>query len=92
MTSNLPRPGRPSDDGDVSDARPREPNLFLAGQQRALLDSLSEKSAQLAQMYLGAVVAIRNTANPERFAQAAHSLREMIQKVPDYYTTNLKDR
>lgn len=90
MSTDLPTPNGHADVGEGSDARPREPALVLTGPQKALFDSLSEKSPELARMYLGAVVAVRNAANPERFAQAAHSMRELMQKVPEYYEVQTK--
>lgn len=44
---------------------------------------LSEASPELADYYLGAHKNLENTSNPERFPSAAHSLREIIEKLPD---------
>lgn len=57
---------------------PLEPQFHLAGQQLALYRTLASRSPQLAARYLGARIALANSTNPERLAQAAHSIRELI--------------
>lgn len=44
---------------------------------------LNEASPELAGYYLGAHKTLEDTSNPERFPSAAHSLRELIEKLPD---------
>ena len=60
--------------------------LRLDYQQQAVLDLLKEnvKTSQypLHDWYLGALYALDNEHNPDRIAQAAHSLRELIEKLP----------
>ena len=34
-------------------------------------------------MYLGAYFALKDSLNPERFALAAHDIRELMEKVPE---------
>jgi len=58
------------------------PGLRLTGQQRALVEALEQLEARLRDMYLGSLVALRQLDNTERFVQAAHTLREMINLVP----------
>lgn len=43
---------------------------------------LSEASSELAGYYLGAHKTLEDASNPERFPSAAHSLRELIEKLP----------
>src|SRR4051794_24588394 len=57
--------------------------LQMSGQQRGLYDALGEIHQNLADMYLGALTTISSN-NPDRLAQAAHSLRELIEKLPMY--------
>lgn len=57
---------------------PLEPQFQLAGQQLALYRTLASKSSQLAARYLGARIALTASTNPEHLAQAAHSIRELI--------------
>jgi hypothetical protein len=45
---------------------------------------LAEKDDRLAQMYLGALHVLEQKANPESLVQAAHSIRELMEKTPRY--------
>lgn len=64
--------------------------LILSESQLLLYKALIERNAELANMYLGAVCALSQPRNPERFAQAAHSLRELIDKIPRYIEVDMK--
>jgi hypothetical protein len=57
--------------------------LQLSGQQRALLEAFREIDRRLAEMYLGALAVLQQPSNGERFAQSAHTLRELINSLPD---------
>lgn len=66
-----------------SGSDPRPPQL----EQRQLevwriLRAKSSEKFPLADWYFGAIAALRNTFNPDRLAQAAHSLRELLEKIP----------
>lgn len=63
--------------------RPRP--IELTGAQKALVEALSEKDRRLADMYIGALMALRLPSNPESLAQACHSLRELMEKIPRWY-------
>ena len=59
----------------------------LSGHQRVLLVALEDwdrrresKGYSLASMYLGGLVALNDAGNPDRFAQCAHSMRELTEK------------
>ena len=56
----------------------------LSGQQRALYKALSEKEQSLADMYLGSLMTLQQTGNPDLLALAAHGLRELMEKLPRY--------
>ena len=59
--------------------------LVLTLKQREVLDTLKDKETKeyrLSQWYHGALYALNNQHNPDRIAQAAHSLRELIEKLP----------
>jgi hypothetical protein len=56
----------------------------LSGQQLALYRALAEKSERLASMYYGALLVLGSAANPDRFALAAHGLRELMEKLPSH--------
>jgi len=57
--------------------------LGLSGERLTLYQALSRRSERIARMYLGAQVALRDSANPEHFVLAAHCVRELIEKVPE---------
>ncbi len=59
--------------------------LVLTDQQRDVLEALQNKQTDkypLSDWYLGALCALDNHYNPDRIAQAAHSLRELLEKLP----------
>jgi hypothetical protein len=53
----------------------------LVGQQLAFYRALAEQDERIAGWYLGARITLLNIKNPERLQQAAHSLRELIDKL-----------
>lgn len=75
-----------SETGDVggSPLAPTQPELVLSGQQQALLAALRERDQQAEVMYAGALYVLRQTANPDRIALAAHALRELMEKLPEH--------
>ena len=59
--------------------------LVLTDRQRDVLEALQSKQTDkypLSDWYLGALYALDNHYNPDRIAQAAHSLRELLEKLP----------
>ena len=53
-------------------------------QQRAVAELLEQKQTKqypLSEWYLGALRVLNNSSNPDRVAQAAHSLRELLEKL-----------
>ena len=58
--------------------------IDLLGEQRALHLALGEQHGDLARMYLGTLMALRQLDNPERLPQAAYSIRELMNRLPDY--------
>lgn len=48
--------------------------------ETTLQKCLEERSQRLARMYAGALKAVRDVNNPDRFALAAHDLRELMEK------------
>jgi hypothetical protein len=59
-------------------------SLELSGQQLALYGTLAKRDASLARMYHGALFVLKQSENPDRFALAAHGLRELMEKLPRY--------
>jgi len=72
----------------VSEEQPKP--LKLSGQQQALYEALFEKDQRLAIMYLGALIALDHTGNPDRLALAAHDLRELMDNVPKFVDVQIK--
>jgi hypothetical protein len=68
---------------DVELAPPGGHEGGLTGQQRSVVEELTRLDGELARMYLGATQALHQDGNPERFAQAAHSLRELLDWMGD---------
>ena len=62
----------------------RMPAILLSGQQQALLRALDKRSSRLASIYRGGLAVLGDTSNPDRFAQSAHSLRELMEKLPEF--------
>jgi hypothetical protein len=53
----------------------------LSGQQLGFFQALAEQDSRIARWYLGARITLLNRKNPERLQQAAHSLRELMDKL-----------
>lgn len=55
----------------------------LSGAQRALLRALDDRDVALSAMYRGGIAVLEDSSNPDRFAQCAHSIRELMEKLPE---------
>lgn len=62
----------------------------MSAQQLALHEALGERAEELARMYIGALVVLANPNNPDRLPQAAHSLRELMEKIPRYIAVEIR--
>ena len=56
--------------------------LWLRDDEQLVLDELRKVDGKLAAMYFGALVALQDDRNPDRFAQAACSLRDVMDRLP----------
>lgn len=56
----------------------------LTGQQQTLLTALIEKDPHLGAIYLGGLHVLHQEGNPDREALAAHALRELMEKLPQF--------
>lgn len=63
---------------------PTQPGPTLTALQQALARALRDQDPGLEVMYVGALHVLNDTHNPDRFALAAHNLRELMEKLPDY--------
>lgn len=58
--------------------------------QLKLHSDLNRLSSNLGSMYYGALLALEQIHNPERFVLAAHCLRELMEKIPQYINVEMK--
>ena len=55
----------------------------FSGQQQALIRALDARNAMLGAIYRGGIMVLRDSSNPDRFPQCAHSMRELMEKLPE---------
>lgn len=58
--------------------------LSLSGSENQLHRALSDKDPRIGKMYLGSLMALADESNPDRLPLAAHDLRELMEKMPEY--------
>jgi len=56
----------------------------VTGRQLALVEAFGDRP-DLTRYYLGARRVLQDETNPDRLAQAAHSVRELLEKLPNYF-------
>jgi|SRR6266542_4274358 len=79
-----PAPSAPADAPELDKPTPlaeAADEFGLVGQQLAFYRALAEQDGRVAGWYLGARITLLNIKNPERLEQAAHSLRELVDKL-----------
>lgn len=62
------------------------------GPQQSLYEALIAKSSELGSIYIGALMTLERRDNPDRLAQAAHGLRELMEKLPKYLDLPIQNR
>lgn len=77
VTPHQPEPA----EGISSPAGSSGSGLAMADHQTELYRILLERSETPADWYRGALIALADTSNPERFVHAAHSIRELMKKL-----------
>ena len=63
---------------------------FHYPKQKLLYERLSKIDALLGKNYIGALIVLRDEKNPIRFVHAAHSIREIMEKLPEYIDTAIE--
>ncbi len=63
--------------------------LRLTAKQKAFAERLGEKYPLLHRMYLGALGVLQQAENPDRFSLAAHGIRELMEKIPEYLDVDM---
>lgn len=71
------------EEGNLGAERRDAVTLVLTARERSLYTALLDKAPPLGRMYLGAIVVLRDSANPERLVLAAHAMRELMEKLPE---------
>lgn len=66
---------------EMQQQAPVQPSL-LTGCRQALFEALRRRDTRIADFYRGALVVVVDHGNPEAIFQAAHSIREMLEKAP----------
>src|SRR5665811_433964 len=61
------------------------PPILIVPRQQVLWRTLHEKDAVIARMYCGAIMARSAENNPDHLSQACHSMRELIDNVPNHF-------
>jgi hypothetical protein len=56
--------------------------VALTGPAREMFEALASIRQELADMYLGALDVVARGGNPDRYALAAHGIRELLEKLP----------
>src|SRR5438445_9399810 len=72
------------DDSSIIDEQVTQNAVSLDSRTLRLLELLSEKSGDLADMLKGAWITLDSSGNPDMLAQVAHSMRELMEKAHDY--------
>jgi hypothetical protein len=67
----------------MEDLRVIASRLSLTNEQATLFASLHRRSERIAQMYVGAVIALKDGADPEQLCKAAYEMRELMEKISD---------
>lgn len=65
--------------------------LDLVAHQQALMEELYRRGSLLGVMYQGALSVLADGENPDRLTLAAHNLRELMNRIPDYLGVETKD-
>ena len=70
------------DERPLQAERQQQAPPLLAGYRQALFEALRRRDSRVADFYCGALIVIVDRRNPEAVFQAAHSIREMLEKAP----------
>jgi hypothetical protein len=62
----------------------------LTDEQRTLFVVLHARSERIARMYLGAIIAMKDCTDPERFTKAAHEIRELMEKISEVANVEIR--
>ena len=84
MPPSRPPPTPTEHDSDDSQAdSKRLPRL--SREQEELRDALARVDQRLGPIYVGGLRVLEDDSNPDRFAQSAHSMRELMEKIEEWF-------
>ncbi|MCY4107591.1 MAG: hypothetical protein OXG11_01015 [Chloroflexi bacterium] len=86
-----PRRGAEEDHESDAHSDPK-PSVALSREQQRLHGALCELGETLGAMYLGGLQVLHDPANPDRVAQSAHSMRELMEKIGEVELTTAEGR
>ena len=67
----------------MEDPRVVASKFRLTNEQSTLLTVLHGRSERIAQIYLGAIIAVNDAEDPERWCKAAHEIRELMMSMAE---------
>jgi hypothetical protein len=67
----------------VEELRAIASKLALTNKQSTLFRVLLGRSERIARIYVGAIIALNDELDPERFCKAAHQMRELMEKISE---------
>jgi|ERR1035437_2640461 hypothetical protein len=76
---------------DGNTLQPAKVSFSLSPRQKQVYDALMGKTSECAKMYFGAIKVWSDDENPEKLYLAAHSLRELMNKIGPYLDVPLPD-
>ena len=79
---------RPAPGAEAVGIPEQTPEFALSREQRQLHNALRSYGEELGAMYLGGLRVLHETANSDRVAQAAHSMRELMEKIGELGPAN----
>lgn len=74
----------------MQDLREIASKLVLTNEQSTLFGVLHGRSERIARMYLGAVGALKDDLDPGRLSNAAHQMRELMEKIPEIVDVEIR--
>jgi hypothetical protein len=74
----------------MEDLRAVASNLAMTNEQSTLFGVLHSRSERIARMYLAAVRALNDDLDPERLSNAAHQMRELMEKIPEIVDVEIR--
>ena len=79
---------RPEHGAEADGAPDQTRQLALSRKQQQLHNALRSYGEELGAMYLGGLRVLHEAANPDRVAQSAHSMRELMEKIGELESAN----